>query len=148
MHYLLIVKEADYPSEDELEHLLNGFIPIFDGEEIREYGVWEPWTYENFEEYKDEENIEEDEEYTLEEVVNGTERYRIGEDDKVYEKVSIHCDWYDVLEVATYADILKKYEVVGAFVENGEFYYTKVMDGDRDCPFAGNERVYAIECHI
>lgn len=148
MHYLLIVKEADYPSEDELEHLLNGFIPIFDGEEIREYGVWEPWPYENFEEYKAEENIEEDEEYTLEEVVNGTERYRIGEDDKVYEKVSIHCDWYDVLEVATYADILKKYEVVGAFVEKGEFYYTKVMDGDRDCPFADNERVYAIECHI
>lgn len=148
MHYLLIVKEADYPSEDELEHLLNGFIPIFDGEEIREYGVWEPWPYENFEEYKAEENIEEDEEYTLEEVVNGTERYRIGEDDKVYEKVSIHCDWYDVLEVATYADILKKYEVIGAFVENGEFYYTKVMDGDRDCSFADNERVYAIECHI
>ena len=54
----------------------------------------------------------------------------------------------DVLEVATYADILKKYEVVGAFVENGEFYYTKVMDGDRDCSFADNERVYAIECHI
>ena len=148
MHYLLIVKEADYPSEDELEHLLNGFIPIFDGEEIREYGVWEPWPYENFEEYKAEENIEEDEEYTLEEVVNGTERYRIGEDDKVYEKVSIHCDWYDVLEVATYADILKKYEVVGAFVEKGEFYYTKVMDGDRDCHFADNERVYERECHI
>lgn len=74
----------------------------------------------------------------MEEAVNATAWYRIGEDNKVYEKVSIHCDWYDVLEVATYADILKKYEVVGAFVENGEFYYTKVMDGDRDCPFADN----------
>ena len=146
MHYLLSVKEADYPYEDELESLLDGFVPVFDDEEVGWYGVWEPWPYENFEEYKAEENIKEAD--TLEEAVNATAWYRIGEDNKVYEKVSIHCDWYDVLEVATYADILKKYEVVGAFVENGEFYYTKVMDGDRDCPFAGNERVYAIECHI
>ena len=144
MHYLLIVKEADYPYEDELESLLDGFVPVFDDEEVGWYGVWEPWPYKNFEEYKAEENIEEADT----EAVNATAWYRIGEDNKVYEKVSIHCDWYDVLEVATYADILKKYEVVGAFVENGEFYYTKVMDGDRDCSFADNERVYAIECHI
>ena len=148
MHYLLIVKEADYPSKDELEHLLNGFMAVFDGEKVGEYGVWEPWPYENFEEYKYEENIEEDEEYTMEEVINGTERYRIGEDNEVYEKVSIEYDYYNVIEVATYADILKKYEEVDAFIENGEFDYTKAMNGDRDCPFAGNERVYAIDCHI
>lgn len=34
MHYLLIVKEADYPSEDELESLLDGFVPVFDDEEV------------------------------------------------------------------------------------------------------------------
>ena len=144
MHYLLIVKEADYPGEDELKHLLRGFMPARPDEKLGEYGVWKPWLYKNFDEFKAMENIEED---TLEEAIIGSEIYRIGDDNNVYEKVSIHCDSFNIFDIGTYADILEKYNNVGAFVENDKFYYTKALFGNRDCAFSSNELVYAIDCH-
>ena len=62
MHYQLVAKVSDFTTE-ELQHKMQGFLVVNDDETVNQYGCWKIASYSDFNEFVEDECLEEEEEY-------------------------------------------------------------------------------------
>ena len=124
MHYRLVAKTADFTPEELLEKL-QGFMPVAD-EAVHQYGCWKLARYADFAAFAADEGIDTDEARTVDEQ-DGILRqhgFALGDDHKIYEKVSTHFDSFVIKGIRRYKDVITDPRGVYAFISAaGDFYY-------------------------
>lgn len=144
MYYRLVAKTADFTPEELLEKL-QGFMPVAD-EAVHQYGCWKLARYADFAAFAADEGIDTDEARTVDEQ-DGILRqhgFALGDDHKIYEKVSTHFDSFVIKGIRRYKDVITDPRGVYAFISAaGDFYYVT----EKRCPFAADDVVYVTDCH-
>jgi hypothetical protein len=146
MHYQLVAKVSDFTTE-ELQHKMQGFLVVNDDETVNQYGCWKIARYSDFNEFVEDEELEDEEDYQTFAGRDGILRqygYAYGVDGKIYEKVSAHFDSFYFKGIERYKNVIKSPQGVYAFISSdGNFYYLT----DTRCPFEPNDVVYVMDCH-
>ena len=62
MHYQLVAKVSDFTTA-ELQHKMQGFLVVNDDETVNQYGCWKIARYSDFNEFVEDECLEDEEEY-------------------------------------------------------------------------------------
>ena len=86
MHYQLVAKVSDFTTE-ELQHKMQGFLVVNDDETVNQYGCWKIARYSDFNEFVEDECLEDEEEYQTFAERDGILRqygYAYGVDSKIY----------------------------------------------------------------
>lgn len=166
MHYLVVAKVKDYPNFNELENSLMYIEPASSDR----WGDWEEIAA-NVEEFSESNKDDimrrfNDENMSFEDKVLAyidENRFRVGDDGKVYEKISAHFDYCvlggrfatnKVPSVTTYNKVCEEYGEVAAFVlptydedDKREYKYDLYYIEEDSCDFEPDDLVYVIDGH-